>query len=149
MSGVLGFAQTAEIVLTAATAKTVLQLVAAANHRVLIDEFGVSFDGVSPTAEPVLVEVLRQTTAGTMSALTPTKNNSADDETIQTTAQHTASAEPTAGDVLWRQEIHPQTGWKEFRPLGKEWVVPGGTRLGVRCTAPAGVNVVASFGFSE
>jgi hypothetical protein len=149
MAGVLGTAQTAEVALSAGVAKTVLQVVAATNHRVLIEAFNISFDGVSPTAEPVLVEVVRQTTAGTMSALTPVKLNTADDETLQATAQHTATVEPTTTDVLFRQDIHPQTGWKEFRPLGKEWVVPGGARIAVRCTAPASVNAVAGFDFNE
>jgi len=145
MSGVRFSARTAEVALTAATAKTVVQIVAASNHRVLVTAFYAFFDGVSPTAEPVVVRVLRQTTAGTMSSLTPVKLNNSDDETLQTTAQHTATAEPTAGDVLFAMEVHPQTGYKELRPLGQEFVVPGGGRLGIECTAPAGVNVIAGF----
>jgi hypothetical protein len=149
MAGIRVAATTAEVALTAATARTVLQVVAAANHRVLVEQISVSFDGISPTAEPVIVELLRQTTAGTMSALTPVKLSDAGSETIQTTAQHSATAEPTAGDVLWRVEIHPQTGIEKLFPLGQEMIVAGGGRLGVRCTAPAAVNVVAGLVVNE
>ena len=91
MSAFIGIATTAEIALTAATAKTIMQLVAASNHRVKLLEWGVYFDGTSTTAEPVQVRLLRQTTAGTMSSLTPTKNDDSLAETLQTTAQHTAT----------------------------------------------------------
>ena len=143
MAGVRLNAVTGEIA-TGTAAKTILQLVAAANHRVLVRGLRVSFKGVSATATPILVRVLRQITAGTMSALTPVKANSSDSETLQTTAQHTATAEPTAGDVLLVAEVHPQGGslvW--VAPFGGELVVPGGGRLGVEVTAGASVSCVA------
>lgn len=131
-----------EIALSAATAKTVLQVVAPANHRVVLKRWGVFCDGVSPTAEPVQVRLLRQTTAGTMSAATPRKMDGYA-ETIQSTAQKTASAEPTAGDVLAVLEVHPQQGYAEAFPYGDEPIIAGGGRVGIECTAPAGVNVRA------
>jgi hypothetical protein len=149
MAGLRGFVKAGEIALVGTTAKTALQIVAPANHRVLIEEVGIFFDGTSVSAEPVVVEVLRQTTAGTMSAATPVKRNSADDETLQTTAQHTATVEPSAGDILDVWEIHPQSGWEKIYPLGREIQVPGGTRLGIRLTAPANVNCLVKLGFQE
>ena len=150
MSAFIGLATTAEIALTAATAKTVLQLVAAANHRVKLQAWGVYFDGTSSSAEPVQVELKRQTTAGTMSALTPTKADDSIADTLLTTAQHTATgAEPTAGDLLKRVEVHPQGGYEEQCPYGQEYIMGGGDRLGIVCTAPAGVNVVAWTRFEE
>jgi len=89
MAAVIAVANTAEIALSGATAKTVLQLVAASNHCVKIKSWGVFFDGTSVTAEPVQVRLLRQTDAGTMSALTPVERSVAG-VTLQTTAQHTA-----------------------------------------------------------
>ena len=138
-------ATTTEIALTAATAKTVLQIVAAANHRVRGKGWGVFFDGTSTTAEPVQVRLLRQTTAGTMSALTLTKRDDSIADTLLTTAQHTATAEPTAGDVLEVVEVHPQQSYEKWWPMGSEIIIGGGDRLGVECTAPAGVNVRAVF----
>jgi len=149
MSAFIGLATTAEIALSAATAKTVLQLVAATNHRVRLLAWGVYFDGISSTEAPVQVRLLRQTTAGTMSALTPTKNDDSLSETLLTTAQHTATAEPTAGDVLKGIEVHPQAGYEEACPFGQEFIIGGGDRVGIECTAPATVNVRAWARFEE
>jgi hypothetical protein len=145
MAGVRFVASTAELALTAATAKTVLQLIAATNVRAKITYFGVFFDGVSGTAEPVQVRVLLQTTAigGTPTANNPVKVLTVDTETLQTTGAIYGGTptEPTAGNVLRALEVHPQSSYAEQFPQGRELWVPGGSRLGIECTAPAGVNV--------
>ena len=134
-----------EVALVAATAKTVLQILAPTNQRIAVRGWGVSFDGVSGSAEPVVVEVLRQTTAGTMTSGTSASEDGLGSETIQTTVTKAATAEPTAGTIIRQENIHPQTG-VEFRfAPDEELIVPGGGRLGIRCTAPAGVNVLARF----
>lgn len=148
MAGIICVATTAEIALAAATAKTVVQIVAPANQRLKVVSWGVFFDGTSPSAEPVQVRLLRQTTAGTMTALTPV-NQGVGSETIQSTAQHTATAEPTAGNVLRSREVHPQSGYECIFPLGQEVLVPGGGRLGIECTAPGTVNVRAEIVYEE
>jgi hypothetical protein len=130
-------------VTTGTSAKTIIQIVAAANHKVKIDEISISFNGVSNTAEPIKVDVLRQSTAGTMSSLTLVKDPDDWGETIQTTAQHTATAEPTAGDVLMSEHVHPQQGYTWQAPFGREIVVGGGDRIGVRVTAAASVSAIA------
>lgn len=139
-----------EIALTAATAKTILQVVAAANHRVSLCGFSVSFDGVTAANEPVNVELLVQSTAGTMSAATPVRDGDPGSETLQTTAQKNATVEPTAGNILRRWLFHPQGGGME-RSFGydERITIPGGTRLGLRCTAPQAVNVVGHMLFEE
>jgi hypothetical protein len=147
MAGVVCIAQTSEIALTAATAKTVIQIVSAANHPVKLLRWGVFFDGTSATAEPVQVRLLRQTTAGTMSSLTPVELTN-HGVTVQTSAQHTATAEPTAGNVLDIAEVHPQTGY-EVNLLGQEIILGSSARVGIECTAPAGVNVRAKIVFEE
>jgi len=148
MAGVRGVAATAPVV-TGTAAKTILQLVAAANHRTKLAGWKVSFDGNSPTATPIKVELVRQSTAGTMSALTTVKKSESDDETLQTTAQHTATAEPTSGEVIDTQYIHPQGAWEKYYPLGEEEIVKGGNRLGIRVTAPVSVNAIAQMEFEE
>jgi len=149
MAAFQGVIQSAEVALTAATAKTVIQLVAAANQRVKILGWGVFFDGTSTTAEPVQVTLARQSTAGTTSALTPVKVDDSLAETLLTTARHTATAEPTTGDVVDVIEVHPQQGYEKLYPLGQEIIVGGGDRLGIICTAPAAVNVRAKMFFEE
>ena len=143
MAGVRFAAVTAEVS-TGTSVKTIVQVVAASNHRILIDRATVTFQGTSTTDAPILVEMLRQSTAGTMSSLTPVKLNSADDETLQVTARHTAPAEPTAGDVLESFLVHPQGGKEWLAPFGRAIVVPGGGRLGVRVTAGVSVDCVVS-----
>lgn len=150
MAAFIGIAQTAEVALAAASAKTVLQLVAASNHRVKLLGWGVFFDSTSVSAEPVQVIVVRQTTAGTMSANTPSKMDDSLAETLQTTAQDNATVEPTTGsDELDMAEVHPQSGYEIRYPLGQEPIIGGGDRLGIVCTAPAVVNVRAKMIFEE
>ncbi len=142
MAGLAFTLSTGSVAYTTAT-KTIMQIVAASNHRVLINEVSIGFLGVLATEVPVHVQILAQTTAGTMSSLTPVKTNSSDDETLQTTAQHTATAEPTAGNVIWADVFHPQTARRiTFNP-GRELVIPGGTRLGLRLLSPAQSGTVS------
>lgn len=149
MAGLIGYCDTeGEVALVAATAKTVLQIAAPTNQRVKVKEWGVFFDGTSASAEPVVVRVLKQTTAGTMSSCTETKRTPGS-ETLQVVGQRNASAEPTASDIVDRIEVHPQAGYeKQFGP-GDEIILAGGERLGIECTAPAGVNVSAKFAWEE
>lgn len=148
MAGLICIAQTAEVALVAATAKTIMQIIAPAQQRLKIKGWGVFFDGISGTDSPVQVRLLRQTTAGTVSSLTPVKQV-AGNETVQTTAGHTATVEPTAGDVLDIAEVHPQSGYEKLIPFDMPLEVPGGGRIGIECTAPDVVNVRAKIIFEE
>lgn len=135
---------TGQIATTTST-KTLLQIVAAANHRVLVDEVHIAFEGTTSTDAPIQVRILKQTTAGTASALTLVKKNAGDDETLQTTAQHTATAEPTAGDVYFSTFVHPQGGrFSLVLPREKAFVIVGGQRLGVEVTAGASVDAIVT-----
>jgi hypothetical protein len=139
-----------EIALSAATAKTVLQLVAPTNQRLRLTGFGISFDGTSSSAEPVNVELCVQSSAGTSSSATPVKDGDPGSETLQGTAIKNATVEPTTGNILRRYVFHPQGGGIE-RIFGfdEQINVPGGTRLGLRCTAPATVNVIGHMTYEE
>ncbi len=149
MAGIRLLASTPEVALTAAAAKTVLQVKAAANHRCLIEGWGVFFDGIAVAAEPVQIILVRQSSAGTMTSLAPVKLSDYG-ETLQTTAAHTATAEPTTGsDILDVVEVHPQSGYEVSYPLGSEPVIPGGGAVGIVCTAGAGVNVRAKMRVQE
>lgn len=143
MSGVFGRATTAAVACTT-TAATKLQIVAAANHRVKVPRISASFSGIVATDEPILVSIYKQTTAGTMTSLTPSKDNASDDETLQTTAQHTATVEPTTTDLLDSKLVHPQ-GRADFGPF----TIPGGGRIGVVVDAPNNVNGVFAAIFEE
>lgn len=149
MAAFLGIAQTAEVALAAATAKTVVQITAPSNHRVKVVGWGVFFDGTSATAEPVQVTLSRQSSAGTMTSLTPVPLDDSLAETLQVTAQHTATAEPTTGATVGAIECHPQGGYEKIFPFSQEPICGGGDRIGIVCTAPAVVNVRAFITFEE
>lgn len=135
---------------TTTTARTLLQIVAATNHGVLVDEISISFQGTSNTASPIRVRVLRQTTAGTMTSLTLVKDPDDTDETLQTTAQHSAtSTEPTAGDVLMQEYVHPQQGYTWQAPFGRLIKIGGGDRLGIEVLAAADVPATVRFSAEE
>lgn len=145
MAGIRLIAQTADVS-TGTNKKTVLQVIAAANHRVKVLEWSVSFDGISNTAHPILVEVANQSSAGGGGdALTCQKIDDDTGETIQTTALSDidGSASPTEDFVLQRENVHPQGGYTWQAPFGGELIVNGGDRIGIAVTAAASVNVVA------
>lgn len=128
-------APTAAITMSSASGPiTALQLVAPTNQAVLVKEIAISMNGITAADAPVLWDIVVQTTAGTMTSLTSSlvKENTAFGETIQMTAQHTATVEPTTTDVKWREYYHEMTGGvmtlKNIR-------IPGGGRLGVRYTS--------------
>lgn len=132
MAGIPWTADTGALTLTSATALTALQLVAASNVRDQLTRLDISSNGITPTDAGILIDVLVQSTAGTMSALTPVKSRSSDSETLQLTAQKNASGEPTAGNILFSFYYNEQT-WVPIifdPPLD----IVGGTRLGVRAT---------------
>lgn len=135
--------------LGAATPETVIQIVAPANQRVVIQKFGLYFSGISVTAEPINWELQTQNTAGTASALTLQKVDTSLPETVQTAAQHDFTAEPTAGVTLVVGKVHPQSGFAVIEPLGGEVVVGGGDRVGLVITAPSAVDVTAMIWIEE
>lgn len=151
MAAFYGFTRVEDRTLTTATTETVLQLVAATNHRVRIIGWGIAFDGVDPTEEPVKVVLKRSTTAGTSSAGTVVKADDSLAETLQTTSRITFTAEPTAGDELEARYVHPQAGYEKLYPEGREIIVGGGDRIGLEVTTPTGVtpNCSAFFHFEE
>lgn len=123
-------------VLTGVATKTIAQVVAPANQKLLVHEIKISFKGTVRNT-PILVEILRQTTAGTMSALTLFKENSVDPETVQATALVNATAEPTAGPVLDSCYVSPDADrYHWVAPFGRQYQVNGSGRLGVRVTNP-------------
>src|SRR5437867_4031807 len=94
-----------EVALSFGFATTVLQIKAPANQRLRLVSWSVSFDSTT-SSTPVEVRLLRQTSSGTMSAVTPTKLDDSAAETVQTTASYGASAEPSnSGEVLEVKEV--------------------------------------------
>ena len=141
MSGVAFVANTGQIS-TGTSAKTLLQIIAASNHRVVIKEWSIAFEGTSNSAAPIQVDVLYQSGDGTLSALTLVKAKAGDDETLEVTAKHTSTSEPTPGNVLFSTFVHPQTGRDWQARFSDEYIIPGGSTLGFRVTAGADVDAI-------
>ncbi len=132
--------------ITANTPETVLQLTAAANHRIRIKGFSVTVAGTA--AVDLIVRIVRQTTAGTSgTTVTPIKLEPGAAETIQTTAATNFSAEPTSTDVLGYMRL--QGSYKEIFPLGNEPIIAGGGRIGIECTCTSAATVAAELRFEE
>lgn len=129
----------AKDVSTGTSTKTVLQLVAPANQALRITEVGISFQGTNNTNEPINVELVRQSTAGSGgAAVTPTKLDDDVAMAVQATAQKNITAgTETSGDILKSWAVHPQTGLvytiNDLAPV----IVKGGGRLGIRVNTPA------------
>jgi len=121
---------------------TLLQLVAPANQRLVIKKIVVTWAGSNTGT----IEVETQTTAGTMTSATPITINGAS-ETIQATAQHTATAEPTGGNTL--AFYSDDTSIYEVWPPGEGIVVAGGTRVGIVATTSASTVLRAYVEFEE
>lgn len=127
---------------TGTALKTLLQLLAATNVKVRVKEISISFNGTSNTATPILCEVVRQTSAGTLTNVT-TLRPWDDDlvETLQTTAKDTATVEPTdSGGVPIAEYVHPQQGFLWQGRWADELIIKGAGRLGFRVTAGASVS---------
>ncbi|GII87052.1 hypothetical protein Ssi03_50420 [Sphaerisporangium siamense] len=140
-----------DIALSAATAKTILNVIAASGGLVKITELSVSFDGTSSTAEPVTVELCASTQAGagTSTSHTPLQVSGAT-RTVSATGARNYSAEPTVLTVRKRWLVHPQGGLLVVQfPLSREPQLAATGGWALRCTAPATVNVQAYLEFAE
>ena len=134
-------------VATGTSAKTLIQLLAV--QAIELSELIVGFHGIDNTAEPIKVELVRQTDAGTMTSLTPGKNDDSVGDALATTAQHTATVEPTTTDVVRVYTVHPQTSLVVMFPEDTRPVIGSGDRIGLRVTAAADVNADAALVFNE
>lgn len=139
--------------LSAATTKTLLQAASPADKRLRVTGFSISFNSVTTSDVPVTVDLLRQTTAGTGTSVTPAPlDGNAPASTSTCLRSH--SAEPSAGDVLWSGFVTPVGGLfvYNFAP-GEEPIVDesGGyqPRIGIRATSPSAVDAIATLTFAE
>lgn len=124
------------ITLTTGTPRTVLQILAPTNQRIQLVSFALSFVG-NTAGYPVVIRLLKQTSAGTMTTGTPVLLLPGS-ETPQAGIFHSATGtEPTASDVYEDWTCQP-TG-NLLIPLSI--LVPGGGRVGLECNSPVGVNV--------
>jgi len=133
----------------ASVSETILQVVAGAARRVNLVRWGISFNGVSVSDQPVRVELIRLSSAGTSTAYVPKKmDESSDAPAASGRTAHTA--EPTAGDVLEVHYVTPAGGnlIEAYAPDERAVVQVNG-RLGIRVLSTAALNVNSFLIFEE
>lgn len=145
------------VALSAATAKTALMILTTANFGGELKKFRVGFDGVTASAVPVLVEVVRSTNATNSTPGTANTNESANISqaygravTAGFTAFSASTTEPTVLTVLESFLLTPAGGLLVYDyALGSEYECDVSAGLGLRLTAPATVNARASMTFER
>jgi hypothetical protein len=142
--------------ITSGTArKTLVQVAAGAQDKATVVAFSFSFDGTSATATPVLVELARQTTAGTggVSGTIKKANEDAGNSASTLLTGPTGAvwtAEPTTTDVLWHGRFTPVGfgGYFEFPP-SREYRTDLSGRLALLVTAAAAVGVAGEIRWED
>lgn len=132
---------------TSTPGKTIVQITNPSTQRFKPIELSISFDGVSASAVPCLVRLVRQTTAGTPNGNTtptPVQSDPGGPAALQTLVVAGSAAwttEPTLGDILFNQRLTPTAGEIMQWPLGREdWIAVSG-RFALVVVAAATVNV--------
>jgi hypothetical protein len=148
----VGYVSVLETPFAATTgAKTALMVIAGANSGLLIVEFGISFDGVTASAVPALVELVSSTQVG---AGTPTGTPTITQVRGRVTggeaptASGRYSVEPTALVRHKAWYVTPNNGVLVMQfPLGREPETDdsGGSikAYGIRVNVTANVNIMA------
>jgi hypothetical protein len=149
----------ADVALVAATAKTVLAVLAPATFGVDLRGFEIAFDGVTTTDKPVLIEVCtlhvrRRTRRRARRTRTRTRTScrstgGGHDGLHRVLGVDVGADGARAGEDLLR--LTPNGGTYDYDwPLGETYDNDVSKGFAVRCTAPtSAVNVRASFRFER
>jgi len=152
MAGLLLYGNSGEAALVASTAKTMLQIKAPANQRVLVRSLRLFGKQPAGGTDPVVKIRMTRSTAnfGTGSSVTPGKNNPSNGETIQSVWAGNFSVEPTSptdGGLWW--ELQPQSGIIELLAADKPIEIPGGQSAQFECTSTGTPTIMISAGAEE
>lgn len=135
--------------MAAGVAKTVLNIIAPAQFGIVLCGFEISFDGVTASAVPALVEVglSTQAGAGTPAGSPPTPLQARGQVIAHgCTIAHNYSSEPTVIASVYDWWLDPNKGlFDRLWPLGRE--LEQGPSKGIVCrvNAPAVVNCRVSY----
>lgn len=143
---------TAEKLLPSSSGHILVQIFPPSSVTVKIKEWGVFFDGVSVTAEPVLVQLAFTVSSfGDWNTHVPTKRSGhmALSQCLIRTLNDGSSEYTTdsSGRVAMR-EVHPQSGYQEKFAFGDEPVVHNKI-LSLMVQSPSSVNVIGEITYEE
>lgn len=145
----------AAVALSAATAKTVLCVIAPSQFGIDLKKIKIGFDGVTASAVPVLCELMTSTL---VSNSTPGTGNSTGTVTqvygrsitAGFTGFYASTSEPTVLTAFDSWILTPAGGLVMYDyPLGDTPDTAVSIGIVLRCTAPAAVNVRASMTFER
>lgn len=145
----LGSLEGGAVAVAAAVRETLLQLVAPTNIRVVLIGYGIGGTGTSNTETPGVVNVQRQTSAGTSAAQTPLPLQDTITETLQSTGRDLFTVEPTLGDLLRRHTIHPQAALDLRDAFQREIILGSAGRLGMSVDYAQAQTLEAYMDFEE
>ena len=137
------------VALVANTTKTVLQLATPSTTDIRIIGWGVSFDGASGTAVPVICHLIQGDVTATVTAQTPEvwghdlQPASLCVGGVSATG-YNASAEGTMTAIRYfdSQHVHPQAGYGIIWPESFQPKIASSRFVRIRCRAQATVNVI-------
>lgn len=145
-----------EVALVGAARKTVLQVATPSTQDITVVAYSISFDGVSATAEPVVVDLVETDVAATVTSLTPTKYSDPNAPASlcvggTSATGYNASAEGSiaAVRILETIEVPPTSGVVIQFPLGREPGVGVSKFLRLRALAAAAVNCIPELIWEE
>jgi hypothetical protein len=137
------------VALVAATAKTPVAVLGSANDTISLVRVKLSFNSVTATDVPALVEVGIITALGTTTAFTPVQW-SGPTLASSCTAGYNATVEPTYSRILDSFYAPVTMGLvSEWIPLGEEVLCGTSQGLGIRVTSPSATSVLASILYAE
>jgi hypothetical protein len=138
--------------LVAATAKTVLSVIAPAQFGIDLKKIRVGTDGVTATNTPILIELCRSTQAGAGTSGTAVTVQQAYGPTITAgfTGGSNFSAEPTVLTAIetWQLDPNKSTLLYDY-PLGDTPDTPVSNAFAIRMTAAQAVNVRVTLVFER
>lgn len=146
MAGIKATLTTSADVSTGTSNKTILALTAPANTPLVVSRASISFNGNSPTAAKILVQILRTASGGSgSSSRSPAKINASDSESPQASGAENFASGPHSGTVVFEEYVHPQGGYTTPESIK----IKAGETLAINTTAAAAVNCRARFVFEE
>ena len=152
MAGTIYVAKTtAEQLLASSSDQVLVQLISPSSITIKIKEWGVFFDGVSVTAEPVLVKMYYSNSSfGEWTTHVPVKRAgrpALSQCTIRTLDTSCGHGHDSSGIICIR-EIHPQSGYQEKFSYGDEPEVFNNI-LNIYVNSPTSCNCVAELVWEE
>ena len=144
---------TAEVNLVASSETILIRLIPPASHALKVKEWGVFFDGISVTADPIITKLFfANTSFGTgMTTHVPTRrvgNQLLSQAVVQTWGTVSSENKADSSGIVAIREVHPQSGYQEKFSYGDEPIVYQRT-LVISVNSSTTVNAAAELVYEE